>query len=433
MVRTIRACDTCHSRFISFASQKLCTECATSNSYAKVASKCSSSPIRRFVFSNESSSRMSSPESAVARPENPSTGKEELHPSNSPQEAIDLCSPGGKDFENGNAENDNEVKLEILDDGMDDDSDDAGVSEGEDEVNCTQLPNDSDGVDDEEEDESNNTPTNHPVQDQQVESKVANDNVRIEINENCTELHEQTTISGSLQSSQKNDICFICGADLTKIKRRVDHIKRCSKKHGITGRDVKINNDHEEFIDMNHLEQKDAAKPTKNPYSKFAEKDWHGNATKVLQEEANNGGAWSSAATSAQSATTSVGENQGATRQTSLASFVTIPMRNLNNVLMGGARRISKVGEIINQRAETRKASGTPSNSRKRGRFGNSNYSSVRSLRELPIIHMSPNLSLSIVFRRGRVRSTNALLEQILCATVSNMPRGTPHAKESIS
>ncbi|KAL3935950.1 MAG: hypothetical protein SGBAC_008637 [Bacillariaceae sp.] len=320
---------------------------------------------------------MSSPESIVVRQ---STGNEKLLISNSPQqsEAIDLCSPGGKDIENGNADNDNEVTLEILDDGLDDDSDDAGVSEGEDEVHCTQLPNDSDGGGDEKEEEANSTATFHPVHDQQEESKVANDNVRNEINENCTELHEQTTIRASFQSSEK-DICFICGADLTKIKRRVDHIKRCSKKHGITGRDVKINNDHEEFIDMNHLEQNDAAKPTNNPYSKFREKDWHGNANKVLQEEANNGGAWSSAATSAQSATTSISQNQGATRQMSLASFVTIPMRNLNNVLMGGARRISKVDEIVNQRADTRKASGTPSNSRKRGRFGNSNYSSTRS------------------------------------------------------
>lgn len=323
-----------------------------------------------------------SPESAVSTIDAAIIG-ETLNPSNEPQgiETIDLCSPQGKIDETGNVDHSNEFKLEILDEDTENECDDAGVSEGEDEVHCTQLPK-SDEESEEEDAQSNDNVHSNVQQELQENSKVANGDNPVRMGEINGEWQQQTNSSGSVPLSNKNDICFICGTDLTKIKRRVDHIKRCSKKHGITGRDVKINNDHEEFVDINHLQQKDAAKPTNNPYSKFKENDWHGDANKVLQQDANNGGAWSSIKVTLQSATSSSsGGIQRATKQTTLSSFVKMPMRNLNNVLLAGARKVAKVGEITKQKAEARKTNGASSNSRKRRRSSDSNYSMASTLK----------------------------------------------------
>ena len=56
-----------------------------------------------------------------------------------------------------------------------------------------------------------------------------------------------TTAASASDKTTNADACFICGTSLSNLKRRLDHIKRCSKKHGITARDVKTTNDTEAF------------------------------------------------------------------------------------------------------------------------------------------------------------------------------------------
>jgi DNA cross-link repair 1A protein len=73
-------------------------------------------------------------------------------------------------------------------------------------------------------------------------------------------------------------ICMVCGATLRHIKEyggRLNHIKRCSKKHGVTAKDVRLDDDIELFQE---IPQKRL--PTDNPYTR--KNDWHGKTSKSL-------------------------------------------------------------------------------------------------------------------------------------------------------
>lgn len=170
-----------------------------------------------------------------------------------------------------------------------------------------------------------------------------------------------------------DDACFVCGADLTKLagfKGRLNHIKRCSKKHGVTARDVKVNDDCELFVSEN-----------------ASNDSWHADAATDLAL-ANHNVAYNTGykENTVNQKVAAVATNNNTTKQTTLGSFFQMPVRSLNNVLLAGARRMAKSNDIVN----TKKSNGGSSNgvNQKRKRV---DYSKVRSSMSL-VHHFLPCL-----------------------------------------
>ena len=158
-------------------------------------------------------------------------------------------------------------------------------------------------------------------------------------------LHGQTPLdNASLQDEQvaslPGDVCLVCGVSFERmngLKRRLNHIKRCSKKHGFSGRDTLVD-EHDDFIKQPmHVA---VTCLSKNPYSRH-EVTWHGNAdvdlTLAATESLDFGkgsGDGSRVVKSAESV------------QTTMKNFFHAPLRSLNNVLLLGARRVAKASVI---------------------------------------------------------------------------------------
>lgn len=140
---------------------------------------------------------------------------------------------------------------------------DAGVSsEAEDDFHCTQLVEIlSSDEDDEEEDEPltsliRPTPQQSIVYNPYSQSKPP---AQKRLNHGEKEKRQeqvsialQPPIEHKHQTSQQLTTCFVCGANLMETiqsgwKGRLDHIKRCSKKHGVQAKDV-IEQPDEEFV-----------------------------------------------------------------------------------------------------------------------------------------------------------------------------------------
>lgn len=138
--------------------------------------------------------------------------------------------------------------------------------------------------------------------------------------------------NGSTAATIDNDMstCFVCGVSLTHIttgmKGRLNHVKRCSKKHGVTARDVRFDDDYELFTSTNESEKTamqssaaassaTATAATNNPYKRIS--SWHGNDV-----------------------STSAGD--GSSKQA--ASAPAPP--SVFNMLMAGARRAAKTAQI---------------------------------------------------------------------------------------
>jgi hypothetical protein len=234
-------------------------------------------------------------------------------------------------------------------------------SENGDDIHCTQIVGD---------DESSSTFDND---DDEVEVDVhgqeektlthdANIHQRVSVlhrhddNHSSTELVKKSPIQQQHQQQEEEqyneNICFVCGRDLTGLKRRLDHIKRCSKKHNVTGRDVRVDTEYEDFVVDNRKAGDD-------------DKD-NSNTWRLAQQQ-------SSAASTTSSATTP------ATNQMSMTSFVTrsgAPLQNLNNVLLAGAKRLSKIAEISGAR-KAAAPGGAKGGKSKRGSFSRRDYSKV--------------------------------------------------------
>ena len=132
--------------------------------------------------------------------------------------------------------------------------------------------------------------------------------------------------NGTNSTSSSNDMstCFVCGSSLTHIttgmKGRLNHIKRCSKKHGVSARDMRFNDDSELFVNNdsnndNAVAALTSTVATNNPYKRTS--TWHGDASDNLKV----------------SATTS---------KTSLNPAAP----SVNNILMAGARNAAKLAKI---------------------------------------------------------------------------------------
>jgi Metallo-beta-lactamase superfamily len=153
-----------------------------------------------------------------------------------------------------------------------------------------------------------------------------------------------TTVATVKQQATNEDVCYVCGTDLRSLKDRVSHIKRCSKKHGVTAKDVRIDDDTELFVGEGESRPPCATGSPINPYQRKSHQKWHGG---------------------------------GATNNDPRATATT--GRTVNQILMAGARRVAKTKQI---QLKTKNAQGEK---RKYGTF------QVYTNRKCPSYKMIPN------------------------------------------
>ncbi|KAG7361924.1 beta-lactamase-like protein [Nitzschia inconspicua] len=176
--------------------------------------------------------------------------------------------------------------------------------------------------------------------------------------------------------TENDDVCFICGAILSTVKhRRINHIKRCSKKYAISGKDVRAINDPIQVLTVdhpskNHRPFQSQSTPSKSSSSSSVsfnnnpnansqsiqtetELEWHGDSNKLLDltnqdnhNNNNNNNTNTSTTNQKQNEQQQQKQQHVSKIQTTLTNFVTIPARNLNNVLMAASRRLSKQNQI---------------------------------------------------------------------------------------
>ena len=154
--------------------------------------------------------------------------------------------------------------IEILDDDDDIQEFDAGVSsEAEDDFHCTQIveilsfddENEEEEEDEEDEPLTNlirSTPQRSSVYNPYSPSKPAAPKPQSQPPEHTPIVLLPNDTKQKHQTSQQLTTCFVCGANLMETiqsgwKGRMDHIKRCSKKHGVQAKDI-VEQPDEEFV-----------------------------------------------------------------------------------------------------------------------------------------------------------------------------------------
>ena len=324
-------------------------------------------------------------------------------------------------------------------------SEKSGVSEGLDEFHCTQL---WDGDKDDDNDDashdfdnddasqwSNNNDSGEIAQHDPGEN--ANKEI-IHLNEallpptsdaRCLAVTTKTkespppaTISAK-NANESEEMCFICGSSFDRITSgltgRLQHIKRCAKKYGVTARDVRINDDDDAFTTTNastddarrkmpppcNAENDDTNKKPAaitNPYAtknmQRANLKWHGDAEEDLKY---------ASATSAptptygQTSGTVVPPLQGgATKQTALKQFFTAPLRSLNSVLVANAKRVAKTADILNAAGKllsNKQTGGQQGGKGKRRRWIGAKRDPVSSLFPMGVCNAIENMRRSII------------------------------------
>jgi hypothetical protein len=273
-------------------------------------------------------------------------------------------------------------------------------SEGGDDLHCTQIIeiDDDDDHDDDFDDEDDDVPLVLLCQ----RYNNRNASVRSTESSTLTTTTTTTTTSSSYNSSQstnnhKNinnnnnsgDICFICGTSLVGVKHRIDHIKRCSKKYAITGKDVRQEQEQEQQGQQEHeilmttttSSTISGNKIKNNPYSKKSG-EWHGDATKLLDITSQSVPTGTSVptattTTTTTSSTSTARQQNHNQKQTSLITdFFTMPARNLNNVLMAASRRLSKETQITEQGKQPNHTQPQLNQPPRKRKFGGNSWSS---------------------------------------------------------
>ena len=216
-----------------------------------------------------------------------------------------------------------------------------------------------------------------------------------------------------------DDACFICGSDLknlsTGLKGRLNHLKRCAKKYGVSARDVKLNDDSELFVVGGY------AKPAANDDdNSFLAQEWHEDAaTDLALANHDQGSSFihdENIANQKMPATT-----KSATKQTTMGNFFKMPVRSLNNVLLAGAKRVAKSTELL---TANKNADGSNGQIKSERELTIPRYSMTACLCSwLQSIGFSCALTLWHHRFSSLVRSTKRFLEPTLFVTVSCMQR----------
>jgi hypothetical protein len=91
-----------------------------------------------------------------------------------------------------------------------------------------------------------------------------------------SDLVEDDFVLRSLDNAKLRDttVCLICGSSLLAIqslKGRLNHMKRCSKKSGVSAKDIRWNDDHEMFVSASTSARRSPLKDAiRNPYAKHS-------------------------------------------------------------------------------------------------------------------------------------------------------------------
>ena len=146
-------------------------------------------------------------------------------------------------------------------------------------------------------------------------------------------------------------LCFVCGANLAHIKSglkgRLNHIKRCSKTHGVQAKDVRHNDDQEMFVrqDISCTKVKSSSI---NPYTSRPDNSWHGDAVVdlTIAGHASDEVAGENAMGCAVGNASSRPSLNDALMHGARMAAKPKPPPSLNSVLLAGARRIAKAAKI---------------------------------------------------------------------------------------
>ena len=398
MVRCIRQCQSCKRRFIgqSTSKNRKCNTCSTAKAVTNDNSISESNNGGGVASGQALSSRNevgpieSQPMAKRAKLD---TETEQDMPSsllnNGPREETALASVNDTDA------GEEDYSSSCCEDG----------SEGGDDFYCTQLqPDEESEVEEESEEEA----------DEEIHGTINDDDdLKLENGGNQSSLAISSVISVARlgKKNTKNDeICFICGSSFSRItsglKGRLNHIKRCAKKHGVTAHEIRVNDDSDAFTTQQVAAHSTSTSMTKtnsgnennkksaagivNPYLKTPDQNnykvsevpkWHADAAQDLSLA--DATTVDTMPVVASYSVGQKGDNKPAvsqkTKQTSLTNFIQAPLRSLNNVLLTNAKRIAKTGEINTNKKQQQQQQGTGSNG-KRGRWGRQRqeYAKVR-------------------------------------------------------
>jgi len=285
MVRSIRSCDSCCIRFVSLANNPRCKGCCDELQN-------SSSSSDKGILSKEAV-----PQAAEA-----------------------------DDKEDDDCSSDSEGS--------------AGGSEGGDEIHCTQLHP-------EDEDDYEVVPAPNGKENQATTLDITEERPPQEEDIPICSVIGNVTSKDKTMTTECEDICFICGQSLVNLKHRLNHIKRCSKKHSIKGRDVMVDTEADIFVEVEEAATTNKQSTTtillppshndNNPYTR--QSTWHGDASLTLKLAEQTCAPVSNGSISSNTSSTAL-------KQASLNAFLNNPIRNLNNVLLAGARKLTKQAQI---------------------------------------------------------------------------------------
>ena len=355
MVRRVRYCSNCQKRFISFSSSNdRCTDCKNAGGTGT-----NEFPTTTIVFDSDANATKISQRRVSHSPLAPS---KQLPSFKRARTDDDVANSDGTIRKCGINE-DQSVQIleeacpysstknqkEILE--ICDDSSESGMSEGLDEELCTQLHEDGGSLFDESShlDQEENDTGNVNVNEKEFSMDKGTDAVTID---EMASPERSSNANNHLNNALGNDedICFICGSSFARITTgfhgRLNHMKRCAKKFGVSAQDFRINDDYEAFHSpAKELVQSDESpaqnKPARtvtNPYSARKKSitdgnnnKWHGDAGDDLKLAA---------------------KSAGATKQTSLTTYFKQPKRSVNSVLLANAKRLAKADHLNGQQKE---------------------------------------------------------------------------------
>ena len=155
------------------------------------------------------------------------------------------------------------------------------------------------------------------------------------------------------------DACLVCGKSLQGWGHvaRVNHLKRCSRKYGVVARDQSVNDDKENFVGAPSTT---TTLQSSNPYIQGQSTRWHAGAEQDLDLASHSQKEPSSSSSS---------------KQTTMSSFLQMPVRNLNKVLLAGARRLAVSTAVMSSHKESQPRNRNGRRRQKRKRFDFSNVS----------------------------------------------------------
>eukprot|EP00957_Ditylum_brightwellii_P077237 5869246-Ditylum_brightwellii.AAC.1 len=173
-----------------------------------------------------------------------------------------------------------------------------------------------------------------------------------EKNQRVTNSNANTTNDSSDQSKKKDAVCLICGSSLQRIstlKGRVNHYKRCSKKYGVSLKDVRCDFKDDDFAidddDDDDACEKDDGKKTDEHQSFDGEEN--SKTPSPTTTTTTSPSLFSIPTITAATAIASSSLQQA--KQSMVTTFFQTKPKTLTQVLMAGAKQLAKASKLEEQ------------------------------------------------------------------------------------